>query len=73
MAYENDRSDLLSGYEEIGAYLGWTTRQAKHRAATGGLPTFKIGNIVCARRSSLDAWIAEREAEARGAATQEAR
>jgi len=65
---DNDVSDLLYGLNAIGGYLRMTARQAKHRALTGQIPTFKVGRNVCARKASLDAWLAEREAAARGEA-----
>lgn len=63
----DEASDLLSGYAEIGAHLRLTERQAKHLAAVGALPTFKLPGsaTVRARRSTLNAWLAEREAAAR--------
>lgn len=60
-----DASDLLYGFKAIGKYLQISARQAQHRASEGGIPTFKMGHTVCSRRSTLDAWIAEREAAAR--------
>ena len=57
-------TDLLYGFDAIGAHLGVSSRQAKHRAAVGDLPTFKLGRHVCARRSTLDAWLTECEAKA---------
>lgn len=48
-------SDLLVGLDQIGQHLGMTFNQAKHRAASGDIPTFKIGKTVCARRSTLKA------------------
>ena len=64
-----DDSDLLSGYEDIGRHLRQTSRQAKHLAEIGAIPTFKLpgSSIVRARRSTLNAWLAEREAAARAA------
>lgn len=58
--------DLLSGYAEIGEHLGISERQAKHLAGCRSIPTFKLPGsaIVRARRSTLNAWLAAREAEA---------
>lgn len=64
-----DSSDLLTGYAAIGAYLGWKTRTVQHLAERGELPIFKIGGKRCARRSTLNAWLAEREAAASAAET----
>jgi hypothetical protein len=56
--------DLLYGVPAIATFLGIRPRQAKHRVATGEIPSFRIGESICARRSTLTAWLAEREAEA---------
>ena len=48
-----ETSDVLNGYIEIASFLRITVRQAKHRAAIGAIPTFKIGRSVGARRSSI--------------------
>ena len=65
MTAESSVSDLLYGLEAIGSYLRMTPRQAKHRALSGQLPTFKMGRNTCARRSTLNTWLAEQEAAAR--------
>ena len=54
--------ELLYGSAAIAAFLGIRQRQAYHLISTGGLPTFKIGDVVCARPDTVRAWIAEREA-----------
>ena len=60
-------NDLLYGAPSIATFLGIGERQAQHLADTRAIPTFKLpGNkTVCARRSTLNAWLAEREADAR--------
>lgn len=60
-----ERSDLLYGLAAIAEYLRITPRQAKHRARTGDIPTFKMRRTVCARMASLDAILAKQEREAR--------
>lgn len=67
---ENAESDLLYGVPAIAAYLGLTEKQARHRIEAGSIPTFKMPGTrtVCARRSSLTAWLAELEASAKGGA-----
>jgi hypothetical protein len=57
----SDQTDLLYSYAAIGEYLGVTARQAEHLAAKANLPTFTLGRRVCARKSSLEAWLAKRE------------
>ncbi|MFG1461753.1 DNA-binding protein [Xanthobacter sp. DSM 24535] len=56
-----DGSDLLSGIAAIAQHLSITPRQAKHRIATCALPIFRMGRTICARKSTLTAWMAEQE------------
>ena len=64
MTTEN-RPDVLHGYKEIGEHVGMTERQAEHlRTNDPTFPTFKIGRKVCALRSKVDAWLADRAAQA---------
>ena len=58
---EQHTQDLLYGADAIGAYLGLTARQVRHRCYNGEMPHFKIGGNVCARKSTLDRWLAELE------------
>ena len=59
--------DLLRGADEIAEFV---FGDARHRrriyyltgVATRGLPYFKLGNVICARRSTLMRWIEEQEA-----------
>ncbi|WP_441256203.1 DNA-binding protein [Bradyrhizobium sp. 482_C4_N1_1] len=58
--------DLLEGAEAIARYMFGTgtatkRRRVYHLAATSDLPLFRLGEIICGRRSTLLAWIAERE------------
>lgn len=61
MKNEGD-SDLLYGVPAIAKHLGISDRAIYHLHGRGTLPTFKIGKVVCARRTTLATWIAEREA-----------
>ena len=61
---KNDPVDMLHGTDAIAGHLGMTARQLRHRAGAGELPTFKLGRIVCATRSGLNAWLAKQEAKA---------
>lgn len=57
-------TDMLRGAEEIALFLfGARTERRKvyHLAATSHLPTFKLGSMICARRSVLLRWIEEQE------------
>lgn len=64
-------ADLLYGMPAIALHLGLKIPQARHLSDKGAIPTFKLpGNKnTCARRSSLNAWLAEREASARSGKT----
>lgn len=63
---KSDAADLLYGVPAIAVFLRLTDRQVYHLADKAGLPTFKLGGKVCARRASLSAWLAEQEAKAKG-------
>lgn len=65
MEQEQDRADLLYGVPAMAAYLGLSEKQLRHRIEAGSIPSFKIGGTVCARRSSINEWLAEQEAKAR--------
>lgn len=58
-------ADVLHGVPAIAAEMRLNPRQVYHLKEQHGLPTFKIGRTVCARRSAIQAWLAEREAAAR--------
>ena len=61
-----ETSDILHGYKEVGAFLRMTPKQIEHRVRAGEVPHFKLGRTVCARRSTLNAWLADQEAASRG-------
>ena len=58
--------DLLRGADEIARFV---FGDAKHRRkvyyltgdAKNNLPYFKLGSVICARKSTLLAWIADQE------------
>lgn len=56
--------DLLRGADAIAAFLGMPRRAVYHSVSKGHLPHFRIGETVCARKSTLMAWIAEQEGRA---------
>lgn len=62
-----EKADLLYGMPAIARHLGLKVPQARHLSDKGTIPTFKIGKLTCARRSTLEAWLAEQEAQARSA------
>ena len=56
--------DLLRGAEAIADYLyGDPTQRRKvyHLAETSRLPIFRLGSVLCARRTVLLHWINEQE------------
>ena len=58
-------SDLLRGADEIAGYLFGKAsyrRKVYHLAATSNLPHFKLGSMICARKSVLRKWIEDQEA-----------
>jgi chorismate-pyruvate lyase len=58
-----ESSDLLFGTRAIGRYLGLSERQARRRIEAGVVPTFQLGGIHCARKSTLEQRLAALEAE----------
>ncbi len=60
--------DLLYGLGKIAAFVNMTVGQVQHLHRSGDLPTFKLRKKVCARKSTLEHWLAEREAAGRGLA-----
>ena len=54
--------DMLYGTKSIAEHLGIRPRQALHLIEQDRLPHFHVGKIICARRSTLTAWIAAQEA-----------
>jgi len=57
-------TDILEGADQIACFLyGDTKKRGKvyHLVVNAKLPTFKIGKTICARRSTLTAWIENQE------------
>jgi hypothetical protein len=46
--------DLLTGAKAIADYVGWPVRKVFYHHEAGGLPTFKVNNLICARKSQLN-------------------
>lgn len=44
--------DLLIGADEIACFYGVATRRIYALAAANRIPTFKLGQAICARRST---------------------
>ncbi len=67
---EEQQVDLLYGVPAISEYLGLTEHQARHNIDKGRIPTFRMGAIICARKSSLVSWLEDQE-RGGGAAVEE--
>ena len=62
VAHGDARSaDLLHGVKAIAEFLGVRPRRVNTLIDTHGLRVFKMGHGICARKSSIKAWIEERE------------
>lgn len=56
--------DLLRGAEEIAQFLYGERelrRKVYHLVATSNLPVFKLGSMICARKSVLLKWVKDQE------------
>ena len=56
--------DLLQGADAIATFLYGdpaARRKIYHLASTSNLPVFKLGSMICARRSVLLQWIENQE------------
>jgi hypothetical protein len=47
--------DLLTGIRAIAEYTGEPPRRTEYLASRGLIPTFKVGDRICARKSELAA------------------
>lgn len=59
--------DLLRGADEIAAYIfreRGSRRKIYYLAETSHLPVFRLGSMLCARRSVIERWIAGQESRA---------
>ncbi|MEJ0047149.1 MAG: hypothetical protein WDN04_14305 [Rhodospirillales bacterium] len=68
-ADEDLAADILRGAEELAQFLfgdKGQRRKVYHLAATSNLPVFKLGSMICARKSILVSWIAEQESRHAG-------
>jgi hypothetical protein len=56
--------DLLRGAEEIAQFLYGDPelrRKVYHLVATSNLPVFKLGSMICGRKSVLLKWVEDQE------------
>ena len=62
--------DMLYGVPAIAGHLNMRPRQVYHLVEKAAVPTFTIPGVstICARRSTLNAWLDECEAKARAGA-----
>jgi hypothetical protein len=61
--------DLLRGADEIADFFYGNKEQRRkvyHLVATSNLPVFKLGAMICARKSILLQWIADQERHSTG-------
>ncbi|MDX1240582.1 excisionase family DNA-binding protein [Sinorhizobium medicae] len=60
-ANDNLAADMLRGADAIAQYMGLPRRSVYHAISKGHLPCFRLGETVCARKTTLLAWIAGQE------------
>lgn len=64
---DNDlATDILRGADELAEFLFGNRNQRRkvyHLTATSTLPVFKLGSMICARKSVLVKWITEQESK----------
>jgi hypothetical protein len=58
--------DLLRGAEEIACFIYRSPDESNRRriyyaSDKHGLPTFRLGGVMCARKSTILKWIADQE------------
>jgi hypothetical protein len=64
---EQPADDILRGADKIALYLfGEATQRRKvyHLAEKSKLPVFRLGAVICARKSVLLTWISDQERDA---------
>lgn len=62
--------DILRGADKIAEFMfgdAGERRKIYHLAEKSRLPVFRLGSVLCARKSVLMAWIADQEARATSA------
>lgn len=52
-----ETADLLYTVPSIAEYLDLQEAQARHQIARGRIPTFRMGKIICSRKSWLRSWL----------------
>ena len=56
---EVTEGDLLYGVPAIANFLGIGVRHARHLCEMDRVPTFKLGSMICSRKSALSRWLDE--------------
>lgn len=56
--------DILHGADAIAVHLGFKRRLVYHLAANDNLPIFKLGATICARKTTLERWLSDKEGRA---------
>ncbi|NTA35994.1 helix-turn-helix domain-containing protein [Agrobacterium salinitolerans] len=59
---DNLKDDILKGADAIAEFIGEDRRAVYHLVKKGSIPTFRLGENIRARKSTLLAWIAQQEA-----------
>ncbi len=60
-ASNDNHIDLLHGVRAIAEFMSLPERTVYHAVARKHLPTFRIGQSICARRSTLMEWVEQQE------------
>lgn len=66
--------DMLRGAHEIAGFLFGDPKERRkvyHLAENSRLPTFKLGAVLCARKSTIMEWVKQQEAKAFRAISEE--
>lgn len=58
---DNMSRDIMVGADVIAEFLGMRRRQVYRAAEYGYLPVFRVGALICARRTTLTKWIEQQE------------
>jgi hypothetical protein len=58
---ENAHGDVVYGVAAIAKFLSAPKRAIQHQVTMKRLPVFRMGRSIAARKSTLSAWIADRE------------
>lgn len=71
MSEQTLASDLLRGADAIAEFVFGSVEKRRivyHLADTGQIPVFRMGVVICARKSTLMEWVSTQERKATEAA-----